>query len=112
MTKPTRTPRVEREKRPLSSLRTWPRNIRQGDVGAIYVSIQRWGFNGALRVWQDPGAPDDEPATVIALKEVMQHRAARRFVGLNTHKDRAPVRRPDRRLCQHAPDLEWLLVPG
>ena len=53
-----------------------------------------------------------EPATVIALKEVMQHRAARRFVGLNTHKDRAPVRRPDRGLGQHAPDLEWLLVPG
>ena len=53
-----------------------------------------------------------EPTSIIALEQVMQHPAARRFVGINTHKDRTPVRRPDRRLCQHAPDLEWLLVPG
>ena len=53
-----------------------------------------------------------ESTAVIALEQVMQHRAARRFVGLNTHKDCTPVGRPDRGLGQHAPDLEWLLVPG
>jgi len=53
-----------------------------------------------------------EPPAVIALKQVMQHRATRRFIGLNTHKDRAPVGRPDRGLGKHASDLEWLLVPG
>ena len=52
------------------------------------------------------------PATVIALKEVMQHRATRRYIGINTHKDRAPVRHPDRGHGQHAPDPEWLLIPG
>jgi hypothetical protein len=42
----------------------------------------------------------------------MQHRAARCFIGLNAHKDRASVRRPDRGFGQHALDLEWLLIPG
>jgi hypothetical protein len=32
-----------------------------------------------------------QPATIIALKEIMQHRATRGFIGINTDKDRAPV---------------------
>lgn len=39
--------------KPLSSLKTWERNYRKGDVDAIAASISRFGFNGALRVWQD-----------------------------------------------------------
>lgn len=52
-----------------------------------------------------------KPATVITLKGVMQHHAARRFIGINVHKDCAPVGNPDRGLGEHASDLEWLLVP-
>lgn len=62
----TKTPKVEKQKRPLSSLRTWTRNYNQGDIGAIYASIRRWGFNGALRVWYDREHPDAEPPVVIA----------------------------------------------
>ena len=53
-----------------------------------------------------------QPTAIIALEEVMQHRATRRFIGINTHKDRAPVGNPDRGFGQHPADLEWLLVPG
>ena len=58
--------RVERQKRALSSMQTWTRNYNQGDIGAIYTSILRWGFNGALRVWYDRDNPDAEPPVVIA----------------------------------------------
>lgn len=37
----------------LATLKRWNRNYRQGDVGAIIQSIARFGYNGALRVWQD-----------------------------------------------------------
>ena len=39
--------------RDIATLRLFERNYREGDVGAIVVSIERFGFNGALRVWQD-----------------------------------------------------------
>lgn len=39
--------------KPISELRTWDRNYRQGDVGAIVNSLNQFGFNGALRLWQD-----------------------------------------------------------
>src|SRR6056297_3045791 len=51
-----------------------------------------------------------EPVTVIALEEVLQHRAAHPFIGFNIHKDHTSVRHPDRGLDQHAPDLEWLFI--
>ena len=35
---------------PLNSLKPWEGNYRRGDVDAIAKSIQRFGFNGALRV--------------------------------------------------------------
>lgn len=53
----------DRQRRPLSGLRPWERNYNRGDVHAIAASIQRWGFNGALRVWD---GSLDEPGTVIA----------------------------------------------
>lgn len=65
-TKENRIPRVERQKRALASMRTWDRNYSAGDIGAIYASIRRWGFNGALRVWYDREDPDAEPPVVIA----------------------------------------------
>lgn len=34
----------------LDSLQTWDRNYRRGDIQAIKRSIQRFGFNGALRI--------------------------------------------------------------
>lgn len=37
----------------IENLKTWERNYRQGDVGAIVQSLQRFGFNGALRVWNN-----------------------------------------------------------
>ena len=37
--------------KPLSALKEWAGNYNEGDIGAILVSIQRFGFNGALRVW-------------------------------------------------------------
>lgn len=37
----------------IEALNTWPRNYRQGDVGAIVTSLQKFGFNGTLRVWKD-----------------------------------------------------------
>lgn len=37
---------------PLSELSLWEDNYRQGDVDAIAASIVRFGFNGALRIWQ------------------------------------------------------------
>src|SRR5574341_1472242 len=39
--------------RPLSQLKKWPGNYNKGDVRAIARSILRFGFNSALRVWQD-----------------------------------------------------------
>lgn len=39
--------------RNLIELKTWDRNYREGDVGAIITSIDTFGFNGALRLWQD-----------------------------------------------------------
>lgn len=53
----------DRQRRPLSELRPRERNYNRGDVHAIAASIQRWGFNGALRVWD---GSLDEPGTVIA----------------------------------------------
>ena len=38
---------------PLSRLRAWPRNYREGDVEAIGRSIRRFGLNGALRIKDD-----------------------------------------------------------
>lgn len=38
---------------PLSTLKRWERNYRIGNVEAIAASIKRFGFNGALRVWQN-----------------------------------------------------------
>jgi hypothetical protein len=49
----------------------WQRSFRQGDVGAVHLSIQRWGFNGAPRVWQDPTASAGEPATVVVGKHTL-----------------------------------------
>lgn len=37
--------------KPLSSLQVWADNYNVGDVEAIALSIRRFGFNGALRVW-------------------------------------------------------------
>ncbi len=37
----------------LSALAAWKDNYNEGDVGAIAISIERFGFNGALRVWRD-----------------------------------------------------------
>lgn len=37
--------------RQISALKRWGRNYRKGDVNAIAKSIVRFGFNGALRVW-------------------------------------------------------------
>jgi ParB-like chromosome segregation protein Spo0J len=37
---------------PLSRLKRWDRNYRRGDVEAIAASINRFGFNGVLRVWK------------------------------------------------------------
>jgi len=39
--------------RPLSELKLWPQNYHEGDVGAIIASIEKFGFNGALRVHGD-----------------------------------------------------------
>lgn len=39
--------------RDLTTLKTWKRNYRHGDVGAIITSIVTFGFNHALRVWND-----------------------------------------------------------
>lgn len=36
----------------IDDIRLWERNYRRGDVRAIRRSIQRFGFNGALRVWR------------------------------------------------------------
>lgn len=47
----------------LSQLQAWKRNYNRGDVHAIAASIQRWGFNGALRVWS---GDDSQAPTVIA----------------------------------------------
>lgn len=41
------------DRRPLSQLQPWERNYNRGDVDAIARSIQRFGFNGTLRVWRD-----------------------------------------------------------
>jgi hypothetical protein len=61
-----RVPRVERQKRALSSMRTWARNYNRGDIGAIYASIRRWGINGAVRLWCDRDNPDAAAPVVIA----------------------------------------------
>ncbi len=37
----------------LSQLQEWQDNYNQGDVVAIAYSIRRFGFNNALRVWQE-----------------------------------------------------------
>ena len=66
MSASVKVPKIEKQKRALSSLRAWGRNYNVGDIGAIYLSIQRWGFNGALRVWYDREKPDAEPPVVIA----------------------------------------------
>lgn len=39
--------------KPLSHLREWPENYNHGDVEGIARSIRRFGFNNALRIWQD-----------------------------------------------------------
>lgn len=39
--------------RPLRSLSPWERNYNRGDVDAIRGSIERFGFNAALRVWKN-----------------------------------------------------------
>ena len=38
---------------PLPELTPWSGNYNNGDIGSIAKSIERFGFNGALRVWQD-----------------------------------------------------------
>src|SRR6185369_37501 len=38
--------------RPLYSLTRWERNYRVGNVESIIASIVRFGFNGALKVWE------------------------------------------------------------
>ncbi len=37
----------------IDDLQLWDRNYNQGDIGAIVVSIQKFGFLNALRVWKD-----------------------------------------------------------
>lgn len=37
----------------LSDLRVWEDNYNIGDVGAIARSIERFGYNGVVRVWRD-----------------------------------------------------------
>lgn len=37
----------------LSELVPWSGNYNEGDVGAIAQSIERFGFNSAIRVWKD-----------------------------------------------------------
>lgn len=48
--KKTKTPATFR---PLRSLSPWERNYNRGDIDAIRASIERFGFNAALRVWKD-----------------------------------------------------------
>jgi site-specific DNA-methyltransferase (adenine-specific)/modification methylase len=38
---------------PIDDLKTWEDNYNQGDIGAIIISVQRFGFNKALRIWRD-----------------------------------------------------------
>ena len=49
---------------------------------------------------------------VIALEEIAHRDTASRLIGIDTDKDRATIRRPDRGLGQNAPDGVGLLVPG
>lgn len=39
--------------RSLDSIKRWEDNYRRGNIEAIAASIERFGFNGALRVWHD-----------------------------------------------------------
>lgn len=50
-------------------LKTWDRNYRKGDVGAIITSIDTFGFNGALRLWQDDTVVAGNHA-LIALRQM------------------------------------------
>lgn len=36
----------------LSKLKLWPDNYHKGDVDLIVRSVQKFGFNGALRIWK------------------------------------------------------------
>lgn len=60
---------------PLDSLEAWPRNYRRGDVKAIKVSIQRFGFNGALKVRQSVVYAGNHQ--LIALRELQDEGHAR-----------------------------------
>lgn len=37
----------------LDAVVLWDANYNEGDIGAIYTSINRYGFNGAIRLWKD-----------------------------------------------------------
>lgn len=39
--------------RAIDAISRWEGNYRRGNVEAIAASIERFGFNGALRVWND-----------------------------------------------------------
>lgn len=66
--------------RPLSSLKRWEDNYRQGDVDAIVASITRFGFNGAFRVWKGTVIAGNH--ALIAL-EVMRSRGDSAPVGVD-----------------------------
>jgi len=57
--------------KPLSELNEWSGNYNEGDIGAIAVSIQKFGFNGALRVWQGNETRAGNH-TQLALKQIKQ----------------------------------------
>ena len=53
---PTKAPiNVEYELVPIQNLQKHPRNVNQGDTGAIYQSIEANGFYGALVVQKGTG---------------------------------------------------------
>ena len=56
--------------RALSSLKLWPQNYHKGHVGEIIASIERFGFNGALRVYGDTViAGNHQLKALIALRD-------------------------------------------
>lgn len=60
---------------PVSTLQFWKRNYRRGDVDKIAASIAAFGFNGALRVWQERTVMAGNHA-LMALRKLMEEGAA------------------------------------
>src|SRR5437879_992958 len=53
-----------------------------------------------------------EPAAIVGLEQIPHDGTARRLIGFNSDKANTPIRRPDRLLGQHAPDLIGLAAVG